>query len=150
LPFPRVCADHTVFAAVKGNGLFKSTDGGALWLPASAGLPSMSIRQVLLSPGYARDQTAFVFGQSGGLQRSADGGRTWTRVGELETVLLAALSPEFEQDGTLVALGYPKDAPARLLISRDRARAGNRWRARNRRLRGCQDSAWRPALQGGR
>ena len=121
---PGYAADHTVLAAVEGNGLFKSTDGGALWLPASAGLPSMSIRQVLLSPGYARDQTAFVFGQSGGLQRSADGGRTWTRVGELETVLLAALSPEFEQDGTLVALGYPKDAPARLLISRDR---GQRW-----------------------
>jgi photosystem II stability/assembly factor-like uncharacterized protein len=102
---PDCAADQTIFAALVGNGIFRSSDGGRLWRPASTGLPSMSIEQILLSPGFASDRMAFsrswVLGQ-GNLYRSSDGGATWERLGvELG---LVAMSPEFDRDGVLMGV----------------------------------------------
>jgi photosystem II stability/assembly factor-like uncharacterized protein len=119
--------DHTLLAGVVGLGLFKSTDGGQLWLPASAGLGSMGIVQVLLSPGFARDQTAFVLAEPSdhGLYRSRDGGRTWQMLdAQLKSV---AMSPEFDQDRTLIGVvaGYSRPEKVdELRISRD---GGDHW-----------------------
>jgi photosystem II stability/assembly factor-like uncharacterized protein len=119
---PAYPQDHTVFAGIAGSGLFKSTDGGALWAPASGPASSMVVRQILLSPAYGRDQTAFVVEETT-MERSTDGGATWTRSGDL-SARVAALSPEFDQDGTLVAWGYAAGSQTGLKISRDR---GQRW-----------------------
>jgi len=42
---PNYVRDRTLLAGLVGMGVFKSTDGGQLWKPSSAGLSSMGIRQ---------------------------------------------------------------------------------------------------------
>lgn len=64
------------FDAVRGLGIFKSTDGGASWnfLPSTAPF-SYTMRMIVHPNG---DVYAATRGQ--GLQRSQDGGQTWERV----------------------------------------------------------------------
>jgi len=124
---PDYAHDHRLFAGVVGLGLFKSTDGGQLWQPASAGLSSMGILQILLSPGFSHDQTAFVLAEPSdhGLYRSRDGGRTWQLLeAQLKSV---AMSPEFDVDRTLIGVvsGYSRPEKVdELRISRD---GGEHW-----------------------
>jgi photosystem II stability/assembly factor-like uncharacterized protein len=101
---PDYAHDQTLFAGVVGLGLFKSTDAGQSWQPSSAGLSSMDIIQILLSPGFARDQTVFAWVRHGDneLYRSDDGGRTWKMIGTRWDSV--ALSPEFEQDRTVMGV----------------------------------------------
>ncbi len=57
------------------RGLFKSTDGGATWQAKNAGLASLNIRSLAISPS---DPKAVYLGTNGsGLYRSRDGGATW-------------------------------------------------------------------------
>jgi photosystem II stability/assembly factor-like uncharacterized protein len=77
------------------------------------------VEQLLLSPGFARDRTVFAQLGSGELYRSRDAGLSWQGLGIALRPL--ALSPEFEQDGTI--LGAVADG-AILYVSRD---GGNRW-----------------------
>ncbi|MGA9349642.1 MAG: hypothetical protein WBW48_12685, partial [Anaerolineae bacterium] len=56
---PDYARDRTLLAGVIGLGIFKSTDGGQLWEPSSAGLLSMGLEQILLPPGFAQDRTAY-------------------------------------------------------------------------------------------
>jgi len=115
---PDYAADQTIFAALVGNGIFRSTDGGQLWRPTSTGLQSMSIEQILLSPGSASDRMAFsrsrVLGQ-GNLYRSSDGGATWERLGV--DLSLVAMSPEFDRDGVLMGVSADQ-----VVVSRDRGK----------------------------
>ncbi|HET7090318.1 MAG TPA: hypothetical protein VFL17_16900 [Anaerolineae bacterium] len=62
------------------GGVFRSTDGGANWQAASAGLPKVEMRGVAFSPNYATDDTAYAISTSQ-LYRSIDGGRSWTAIG---------------------------------------------------------------------
>lgn len=103
---PDYAHDQTLFAGVVGLGLFKSTDAGQSWQPSSAGLPSMDIIQILLSPGFARDQTVFAWVRrvDNELYRSDDGGRTWKMIGARWDAV--ALSPEFEQDRTVMGVAW--------------------------------------------
>lgn len=94
--------DRTLLAALEGAGIFKSFDGGAAWEPASWGLPSMQTYSLALSPGFARDGTAFASVVTGSLQRTIDGGASWHSLPITTRVM--TLSPEFEQDRTLVAV----------------------------------------------
>ena len=72
----RGTGDNTVFAGTR-NGVFKSTDAGATWLPVGPGLPAARPTQaVTMSPNYASDSTVFV-GMDGSLFRSTDGGASW-------------------------------------------------------------------------
>jgi hypothetical protein len=120
---PDYVANQTLFASLVGNGIFRSTDGGQLWQPASAGLTSMLCDEILLSPGFESDQTVFATCKSilqpGDCYRSTDSGATWQRLTvDLRTI---AMSPEFDQDGVLMGL-----SDGQVLVSRDR---GETWAA---------------------
>lgn len=105
---PDYARDRTLLAGVIGLGIFRSTDGGQLWEPSSAGLLSMGIEQILLSPGFAWDRTAFArvapAGGQKGVYRSRDGGRSWQALDI--NLYLVAMSPEFDQDHTLMGVAY--------------------------------------------
>lgn len=86
--------DQTLLAAGyrhegQGEGVWRSTDGGATWQPVWQGLTHLRITELLLSPTFAADQTVLVkadyyqvnTGQSGeSWQRSTDGGLHWSVV----------------------------------------------------------------------
>lgn len=115
---PDYAGDQTILAGVVGVGIFKTTDGGQSWQPSSAGLSSMYASQILLSPGFGYDQTAFVLTARDALHRSTDGGITWRA---LDVMLdLVAMSPEFDQDQTLMGISDH----TKVLITRD---AGDSW-----------------------
>src|SRR5262249_43976561 len=56
------------------GGVFRSTDGGATWSDASAGLVSFDIRALAMS---STDSSAIYAGGAGGVFRSANGGANW-------------------------------------------------------------------------
>jgi hypothetical protein len=104
---PAYAGDETLLVSVVGLGVFRTTDGGGLWRPASAGLEAMSVYELLLSPAFAADGIAFASAPFQSLHRSRDRGRTWEAL-DVEAYRLA-LSPEFDQDATLLAVlgSYP-------------------------------------------
>jgi hypothetical protein len=65
---------QTVYAGTRGAGVFKSTDGGRSWHPASAGLSYRSIRAVAIDP---RQPAVVYAGGESGLSVSRDSGATW-------------------------------------------------------------------------
>ncbi|MSQ14452.1 MAG: hypothetical protein EXR50_01125 [Dehalococcoidia bacterium] len=95
--------DKTLFAGTR-NGLFKSTDAGATWLPVGPGIPTdKPVQAVSLSPNYASDNTLFV-GMDGSLLRSTDNGATWLPFDAGLTdrsVQAFATSANFANDSTL-------------------------------------------------
>jgi photosystem II stability/assembly factor-like uncharacterized protein len=99
---PAYVGDETLLISVVGLGVFRSTDGGGLWRPASTGLENMNVHELLLSPAFAADGTAFACAPFEPVHRSRDRGRTWEPLA-VEPYRLA-LSPEFDQDATLLAV----------------------------------------------
>lgn len=98
---PHYAFDETMFIGLVGLGIFRSTDGGRLWLPVSGGLANVNITEIFVSPGFARDQTVFSQDINGTLYRSADSGATWQPLDQTYSI---AMSREFDQDRTLVGL----------------------------------------------
>ena len=118
---PDYATDQTIFVSLVGNGIFRSTDGGRLWQPASTGQRSMLVDQILLSPGFESDRMAFSWSRvqgQGSLYRSLDGGATWEELGA--DLSLVAMSPEFDQDGVLMSV-----SAGQVVASRDR---GETWK----------------------
>ncbi len=83
---PAYAEDHTLFAGGRlraglGLGVWRSTDGGDTWQPASHGLRHLEVYDLVISPAFAADHTlfAYCFGGAGGpfLYRSQDGGASW-------------------------------------------------------------------------
>ena len=78
--------DGTVLVSVRGEGLFKSTDGGASFAPVAQALLEDSSTlssfyhptspPIVFSPGFATDQTVYGIADEN-LFRSTDGGETW-------------------------------------------------------------------------
>jgi photosystem II stability/assembly factor-like uncharacterized protein len=74
---------QTLYAGIAGDGICKSTNGGASWAASSSGLPSrdvmsLPLRDVMslaLDPG--NPQTLYVGVRSGGVYKSSDGGANW-------------------------------------------------------------------------
>lgn len=69
----------TIFAATSG-GVFVSTNGGASWTSANAGLSGFDVRGIALSPGFATDSTLFA-ATSAGLFVSNNAGNSWMPAG---------------------------------------------------------------------
>lgn len=68
--------DQIVYLATEGDGIYKTTDGGATWLQSSAGLDAFSsVYDVLVHP--QSPSTVYAFAWEGGFFRSDDGGGSW-------------------------------------------------------------------------
>lgn len=83
---PGYATDQTMWVSVRGQGLFKSTDGSNSFDPiGDAALPvsivsnfESSAMPLVISPGYAEDQTLYGFGSvQSEIFKSTDGGATW-------------------------------------------------------------------------
>ncbi|WP_127999978.1 WD40/YVTN/BNR-like repeat-containing protein [Piscinibacter defluvii] len=108
-----------------GHGVFKSTDGGANWLPASQGLGNLLVRTLAVDP---LDGTTVYAGTHGaGVFKSVDGGASWVAAGAGAGSVVAALAIEPNVPGTLYAATYD----AGVFRSTD---AGRSWTALNRGL----------------
>jgi len=64
-----------------GAGVFKSTDAGASWNAANAGLTTIDIRSLAIDPV---DATTVYAGGIGGLFKSTSNGESWSHVFELQ------------------------------------------------------------------
>ncbi len=65
-----------LYAAVFGQGVLRSDDGGATWLLLNEGLPDRAIFD--LAAGRLVPTTLYAASLASGLYRSGDGGETWT------------------------------------------------------------------------
>ncbi|MBI2887436.1 MAG: hypothetical protein HYY02_09525 [Chloroflexi bacterium] len=74
---PNYASDRTIFAALQSaaaggpNGVYRSTDGGNIWLPFDAGLTDRTVQAFALSANFAHDATLFVGTRFSGVSRFA-------------------------------------------------------------------------------
>jgi len=119
---PGLESDKTLFASIRGEGLFRSTDAGISWAPINNGLEFVDAWakepggtdfrrdvQLAISPRFDSDGTLFAgSAAASGLYETTDGGNTWRQTGLLPDlasvpVLAIAVSPDFAIDDTLIA-----------------------------------------------
>jgi photosystem II stability/assembly factor-like uncharacterized protein len=82
---------QTLYAGTSG-GIFKSTDGGGSWNPASNGLPRADIRNLMIDPLISTHLYVGVT-WGGGVFKSTDGGANWRSSGSgLPVASIHALS----------------------------------------------------------
>lgn len=104
--------DHTAYAGLRGQGVYRTVDGGRSWQHAG---PDgwRNVIALALSPAYADDWTLFVTSglwTSGySVHRSVDEGMSWQEVTPAWTDLPArpglAISPDFAHDHTVFVVG---------------------------------------------
>jgi photosystem II stability/assembly factor-like uncharacterized protein len=68
----------TAWVATVGQGVYKTSDGGATWSRASTGLTDKRVMALVLD---ARTGTLFAGTAEAGVWRSEDGGKSWQRRG---------------------------------------------------------------------
>jgi photosystem II stability/assembly factor-like uncharacterized protein len=72
--------DHnTAWVATMDKGIFKTTDGGIHWVPASAGVTDLRVQSLAVGP--SRPAILYAGTSSRGVFRSGDGGGTWAASG---------------------------------------------------------------------
>jgi photosystem II stability/assembly factor-like uncharacterized protein len=82
----------TLYAGVRGSGVFKSTDGGASWHAINTGLPNpVSVQTVVIDP--TMPSTLYV-GTDRGVFQSTDGGENWLATNPLPPVTTMAIDPQ--------------------------------------------------------
>lgn len=108
-------ADTFYFGAVAG-GVWKTTDGGATWVPLTDGTPISSVGAIAIAPsdrniiyvgtGEAAPRGNMTYGD--GVYKSVDGGRTWSHLGLEDTRQIGALivDPHNPQIVLVAALGH--------------------------------------------
>lgn len=110
---PNYDSDHTVFAGLRGRGVYRSIDNGDTW--QLVGLSDQVIIDLAISPAYATDHTLFAaVGLSipgYNIYRSTDGGTTWQAPFltpydyGFKPLTRLSISPDYAHDHTLYALG---------------------------------------------
>lgn len=103
---PAYATDHTVFAGIRGEGIYRSADGGSSWTATGAG-PG-AIVDLALSPAFPADDTLFALAGTSAVgyyvYRSADAGTTWEERAMITGGRALAISPDFAHDHTLYLL----------------------------------------------
>jgi|GEM_PF-1545447 len=103
---PAYATDHTVFAGIRGEGLYHSADGGISWAPTGAG--PWAFVDLALSPTFPTDQTLFALaGMSPAgyhVYRSLDAGANWEDVAAVAAGRALIPSPDFAHDQTVYLL----------------------------------------------
>lgn len=105
---PGFASDRTLFAGVMAGGVYKSSDGGATWVPAKSGIDQVSINSLAISPAVAADNTIFAGSLSNGVFKTTNGGGSWSAVssginGSGLYIKALALSPGYVTDRTVFA-----------------------------------------------
>ncbi len=109
---PDYAYDHTVYAGLRGKGVYRTDDGGLSWKLISP--DDWVVVDLAISPAYAADQALFAvtgFGTAGTtVYRSTDAGGTWQAPspapsGGLQNLTDIVVSPNYAVDRTLVAIG---------------------------------------------
>jgi len=110
---PNYPIDRTVFAGLRGRGVYRTVDSGDTWQPA--GLSDQVIIALAISPAYAADHTLFaaVGLPTTGYQiyHTTDGGATWQTPFVtpysygFKTLTSLSISPDFAHDHTVYAIG---------------------------------------------
>ena len=110
---PNYEIDHTVFAGLRGRGVYRTSDSGDTW--QLAGLPDQVIVDLAISPAYATDRTLFAAvglpNLGFNVYRSNDGGQTWQPPyvtpdsDNFHSITALSLSPDFTHDHTLYVIG---------------------------------------------
>ena len=110
---PNYADDRTVFAGLRGQGVYRSLDGGSVW--QSSGLTDQAIVDLAISPNFAVDHTLFAaMGEGNGsynVHRSTDGGATWqppyvTPYGDgFKKISALRISPNYAVDHTVYVVG---------------------------------------------
>jgi photosystem II stability/assembly factor-like uncharacterized protein len=74
-------APATVYAGTTANGIYRSRDAGATWVPIDTGLPNatLPVRSIAIDP--VTTSTLYIGVGANGLFKSVDGGDTWTTTG---------------------------------------------------------------------
>ena len=123
VPSPNYAQDRTILATIDGQ-LCRSTDGGKTWVRLRGGLPEIQDYPLevyaAFSPNYAKDMTIFAGASldetlGEGVWRSTDGGQTWQPSSEGLydlRVYQIVLSPNYGQDGTLLAYAHTRPGDA--------------------------------------
>ena len=96
----------TLYAGTFTDGVFKSTDGGATWALANAGLTTPRVSAVAIDP--STPSTLYVASSDGGgVSKSTDAGATWSFADRgLPTSDVSALVIDPSVPGTLYAASY--------------------------------------------
>jgi hypothetical protein len=93
----------TLYAGTYGNGLFVSTNSGASWSPADAGMRDAFVTS--LEP--ISETTLYAGTLGGGVYESSDGAATWTlQSGDLDLSLVAAVAGDPGSPDTLFAAAF--------------------------------------------
>lgn len=94
--------------AIRGKGVFKTTDGGANWvqLPSTAGWDNVA--RLAISPTDSNVILASI--RYGGLRRSEDGGETWTTVRDAQGSFFVAFHPTDGNKAIAQILDYDDEA----------------------------------------
>lgn len=74
-----------LYAGATTGNVYKSTDGGASWNPASTGIAGQDVRALLIDPADASGETIYAGtggdgANPGGVYRSSNGGTSWNSI----------------------------------------------------------------------
>ena len=91
---------NALFAGTNGQGIYRSTDGGANWVQVNTGLANLYVNDILIDPRNTNillagaGRGSLVGEPGGGVYRSTDRGTSWTRVLDAGTIWALALTPQ--------------------------------------------------------
>jgi hypothetical protein len=99
---------RTVYLSTVTKGLYKSTDGGETWNPASSGLPQTSNGNYTSTSVIAVDPqnsgTVYAAPSGAGVFRSTDGGASWTAANAgLTSLSISSLAVDVQNPNTIYA-----------------------------------------------
>ncbi|MFC1935939.1 WD40/YVTN/BNR-like repeat-containing protein [Chloroflexota bacterium] len=83
---------EVLYAGAESGGVYKSTDGGAIWQRSNNGMdPQAAVQDIVVDP--TNPQVLYAADLRTGVYRSDDGGRLWVRINEsLRTRAVKALA----------------------------------------------------------
>ena len=118
---PNFTVDHAVFAATRGDGIYRSLDSGDHWILSNAGLINLNVKDLKIGKLSNTAYTLFAAVSPGGIYRRASSDNTWAQVlSPSVSVNVIATSPDYAADSTVMTT----DMTGRLRMSND---AGNTW-----------------------